>query len=82
MKIGNDAIMLGAIAQPSLLPQHILDIGTGCGILALMMAQRFPIANITAIDIDRQTTQVAAANFESMDRPARQDYSEGRGIGI
>ena len=65
MKIGNDAIMLGAIAQPSLLPQHILDIGTGCGILALMMSQRFPIANITAIDIDRQTTQVAAANFEN-----------------
>ena len=65
MKIGNDAIMLGAIAQPSLLPQHILDIGTGCGILALMMAQRFPKANITAIDIDRQTTQVAAANFEN-----------------
>lgn len=65
MKIGNDAIMLGAIAQPSLLPQHILDIGTGCGILALMMAQRFPIANITAIDIDRQTIQVAAANFEN-----------------
>ena len=65
MKIGNDAIMLGAIAQPSLLPQHILDIGTGCGILALMMAQRFLIANITAIDIDWQTIQVAAANFEN-----------------
>ena len=65
MKIGNDAIMLGAIAQPSLLPQHILDIGTGCGILALMMAQRFPKANISAIDIDRQTIQVAAANFEN-----------------
>ena len=26
--------------------------------------------------------EVAAANFESMDRPARQDYSEGRGMGI
>lgn len=63
MKVGNDAIMLGAIAQPQQQPVRILDIGTGCGILALMMAQRYTDAQVTAIDIDAKTIEVAAANF-------------------
>lgn len=63
MKVGNDAVMLGAIARPKQQPQRILDIGTGCGILALMMAQRFLEAQIDAIDIDSQTVTVAASNF-------------------
>ena len=75
MKIGNDAIMLGAIAQPSLLPQHILDIGTGCGILALMMAQRFLIANITAIDFENSpwSNRLYALNIPLQDFAAQYD---------
>lgn len=65
MKVGNDAIMLGALATPNDEPHTILDIGTGCGILALMMAQRFPLASVTAIDIDNTTVDVAKNNFAS-----------------
>lgn len=68
MKVGTDAVLLGALActgceAAPALPCRILDIGTGCGILALMMAQRFANAIVDAIDIDSQTIDIAAGNF-------------------
>lgn len=63
MKVGTDAVLLGVLAEPMATPQRILDVGTGCGILSLMMAQRFPNAIIDAIDIDEKTVEVAAENF-------------------
>lgn len=69
MRVGTDAILLGAWAQP---PDHghILDIGTGCGILALMMAQKSQ-AIITGIDIHAESVQQAAANFSQSPWAAR-----------
>lgn len=49
MKVGTDGVLLGATAEGGM---DILDIGTGTGLVALMMAQRFPEASITGIDID------------------------------
>ena len=63
MKVGTDAILLGALATPYQQPTRILDIGTGCGIIALMMAQRFPNAAIDAIDIDTSSISVATENI-------------------
>ena len=63
LKVGTDALLLGALAEPSVIPRSILDIGTGCGILALMMAQRFPSATIDAIDIDQPSVSLAENNF-------------------
>ena len=63
MKVGTDAVMLGALVSPIKEPQKILDIGTGCGVIALMMAQRFGKAQIDSIDIDSQTIEVAKSNF-------------------
>lgn len=61
MKVGTDGVLLGAWAEGG---THILDIGTGTGLIALMMAQRFPQARITAIDIDRGACLQAQRNIE------------------
>lgn len=60
MKVGTDAVLLGAWADTGNC-RHILDIGTGTGIIALMLAQR-SIAEIDAIDIDREACEQAAEN--------------------
>ena len=41
MKVGTDGVLLGSWEAIHGTPSHILDIGTGTGLLALMMAQRF-----------------------------------------
>jgi len=63
MKINTDGVLLGAtVSHPS--PQRILDIGTGTGVIALMLAQRFPGANIHAVEIDEQAAKTAERNFQ------------------
>ncbi|MCD8318476.1 MAG: methyltransferase [Paraprevotella sp.] len=61
MKVGTDGVLLGAwsTAQPD--TNRILDIGTGCGLIALMLAQRCP-ADITGIDIDEEAIVQADEN--------------------
>jgi tRNA1Val (adenine37-N6)-methyltransferase len=56
MKIGTDGVLLGAWAQPPLLNAAIADIGAGCGVVALMIAQRFHKATIDAIEIDKNAS--------------------------
>ncbi|MBR2185145.1 MAG: methyltransferase [Prevotella sp.] len=60
MKVGTDGVLLGALAIGG---RNILDIGTGTGLCALMMAQRFPDACITAIDIDNDACEQATENI-------------------
>lgn len=62
MKIGTDGVLLGAWAHHES-PDRILDIGTGSGLIALMLAQRFPEARITAIEPDSQAASQAGENF-------------------
>lgn len=59
MKVGTDGTLLGAWARGG---QRILDVGTGTGLIALMMAQRFPQACVMAIDIDADAVAQAAEN--------------------
>ncbi len=62
MHVNTDSVLLGAWTNgPSNKPCRILDIGTGCGILALMMAQRFAGAGIDAMEIDACAAEEAAA---------------------
>ncbi|MCM1449778.1 MAG: methyltransferase [Clostridiales bacterium] len=65
MKIGTDGVLLGAWAFTDINPHEILDIGTGSGLIALMMAQRYPHASITAIEIDPQATSQAIININN-----------------
>lgn len=59
MKVGTDGVLLGSWAKGG---KRILDIGTGTGLIALMMAQRFPDANIDAIEIDENAVIQATGN--------------------
>ena len=61
MKVGTDSDLLGALAAGG---KRILDVGTGTGVLALMMAQRFSDATITAVEIDDNAVLDAQRNFE------------------
>jgi tRNA1Val (adenine37-N6)-methyltransferase len=63
MKVGTDAVLLGAWADVSG-AKSILDIGTGCGVIALMLAQRSN-AVVDAVDIDEQSAKQAAENFKN-----------------
>ena len=63
MKVGTDGVLLGAWC-PVEEARHVLDVGTGCGVIALMVAQRNPDAIIHGIDIDRAAIAEATLNFE------------------
>jgi|694.fasta_scaffold84394_1 tRNA1Val (adenine37-N6)-methyltransferase len=60
MKVGTDAVLLGAWIIPNG-SKNILDIGTGTGVISLMLAQKSS-ANILAVEIDKQSTEQAMLN--------------------
>lgn len=60
MKVGTDSDLLGTLSQGG---RRVLDIGTGTGILTLMLAQRYPEAQLTAIEIDDNAILDAKTNF-------------------
>lgn len=62
MKIGVDAVLVGSWASVDD-ADNILDVGTGCGVIALMCAQRNDKARIMAIDIDHASIAEAEDNF-------------------
>ena len=64
MKINTDGVLLGAITQADD-PETILDIGTGTGVIALMLAQQFTNAHIDAVEIDESAAKTAGRNFEN-----------------
>lgn len=63
LKIGTDAVLLGAAMSVDGSERRALDIGTGCGVIALMLAQRNQLCHVTGIDIDRASAMEAADNF-------------------
>jgi tRNA1Val (adenine37-N6)-methyltransferase len=65
MKIGTDGVLLGAWTPLENNPFSILDIGTGTGIIALMLAQRSSAEQIDALEIDDEAYEQATDNFEN-----------------
>ncbi|MBA4302170.1 MAG: methyltransferase [Cyclobacterium sp.] len=77
MKISTDAVLLGSLAKAEK-PEKILDIGTGTGVIALMLAQRFPDSKITAIEIDPDAAVQATENFRESPFSERLELFHGR----
>lgn len=87
MKVGTDGVLLGAWASGGVSTEEcqrkhitILDVGTGTGLIALMLAQRFPNADIVGIDIDEASIEQAKENvevspFRQRIRIQRQDFN-------
>jgi len=65
MKIGTDGVLLGAWSSINHNPFSILDIGAGTGVVSLMLAQRSFAELIDAIEIDDDTYEQCAENFEN-----------------
>ena len=81
MKVGTDGTLLGAWAGLGEVGGgRILDVGTGTGLIALMVAQRFPQARIVGIDIDEEAVaqareNVAASPFADRVEILHEDFS-------
>lgn len=65
MKIGTDGVLLGAWATIKNDTYSILDIGTGTGVIALILAQRSTAENIEAIELDGDAFEQCTENFEN-----------------
>lgn len=61
IKVGVDGVLIGCWTD-TMTARKILDVGTGCGLIALMMAQRFPDAKVTGIEIDEASANEAQEN--------------------
>lgn len=65
LKVSTDAILLGSIVKIDKPNASVLDVGTGNGVIALMLASRYSKIIIDAIDPDAGAFQDAKCNFES-----------------
>lgn len=65
MKIGTDGVLLGAWTPLTNNPFSILDIGTGTGVIALMLSQKSNAQQIDALEIDEEAYEQAVDNFEN-----------------
>jgi tRNA1Val (adenine37-N6)-methyltransferase len=76
MKVGTDAVLLAAWANV-VDAKHILDVGSGTGLIAIMCAQRNQTAIIDAIEIDEGAAQDARENFDRCPWVERLKLHEG-----
>lgn len=78
MKVGTDGVLLGAWAlEGAPAPPLVVDVGCGCGLIALMLAQRLPGVPIEAVDIDGPSLEDARANVAASPFAGRIALTEG-----
>ncbi len=64
MKVGTDGVLIGAWCDVDNV-NSVLDIGCGTGLISLMVAQRQPLAQIDAVEIDDDACNEALVNFRN-----------------
>lgn len=64
MKVGTDGVLLGILA-PTIDSGRILDIGTGTGLVGIMLSQRCPQAMVTGVELDANAAKQAEENATS-----------------
>ncbi|WP_028892428.1 tRNA1(Val) (adenine(37)-N6)-methyltransferase [Tenacibaculum sp. 47A_GOM-205m] len=67
MKIGTDAVLLGAWCNLGDYPDTMLDVGSGTGVISLMLAQRSDAMTIDAVEVDENAYEQTVENFEQSD---------------
>ena len=63
-RVGTDGVLLGALCKVEN-AQRILEVGTGTGLISLMLAQRNANAEITALDLNEDAVKLAQENFKN-----------------
>ena len=76
MKVGTDGVLLGAWAPSG---SRILDVGTGSGLIARMLMQRYPEAEVEGIDIDEAAVAQAKENGVRAFQARLQDWKSDIG---
>lgn len=76
MKVGTDGVLLGAWASVEH-AQRMLDVGCGSGLIGLMLAQRYPEAQVVGIEIDHEAAAQAAENVAASPWADRLQVVEG-----
>jgi tRNA1Val (adenine37-N6)-methyltransferase len=64
MKVGTDGVLLGAWCSVENYPNSILDVGSGTGVISLIIAQRSDALTIDAIEVDENAYEQSVSNFE------------------
>lgn len=76
MKVGTDGVLLGAWADVAH-ASRVLDVGAGCGLISLMLAQRFPQIHVTALELDSDAAIQAQENGAESPFAMQVDVVEG-----
>ena len=64
LKVNTDGCLLGALSKFAD-PKHCLDIGTGTGVIAMMLAQQYSNSKITALELNKVAYQQAKLNIQA-----------------
>ena len=67
MKVGTDGVLLGAWCSVDNYPDSVLDIGSGTGVISLMIAQRSDAMTIDAVEVEENAYEQTVVNFEESD---------------
>ena len=63
-RVGTDGVLLGALANINV-AENVLEVGTGTGLISLMLAQRNLNANFLGIDINEEAVNLTKLNFQN-----------------